>query len=431
MPAVTYRSLKIVSALLLTIVVLAGCGGAPAVPSSSAGQSVATTAATAAVEAQAVGAATTDATAAPTDAMTSVTETSAATTGATDTAVATETSATETAAAAETSAATAAAPAGTSTAQAFDPSGADLVVYSGRSKNLVGPLIERFQKETGSKVAVRYGDTAELAATILEEGANSPADVFFSQDAGALGALSKADLLTPLPGSILEQVPARFRSSEQMWVGISGRARTVVYNTAALKPADLPASIRGLSDPAWKGKIGWAPTNASFQAFVTAMRQLDGDDKTREWLKAVQANEPRAYKNNAAVVEAVAAGEVQVGLVNHYYVMQLIKQKGESYGARNHFFSGGDVGSLVNVAGAAILKTSNDKPAAEEFINFLLNNESQQYFSSETFEYPVVQGVAANSGLPALDQIETPVLDLSKLEDLEGTLELLREVGIL
>jgi len=156
-----------------------------------------------------------------------------------------------------------------------------LTIYSGRSESLVQPILDQFADESGIKVRVRYGDTAELAATILEEGDNSPADVFFAQDAGALGALAEAGLLKTLPRTVLDLVPSEYRSRADLWVGISGRARVVAYNTDALSPSDLPDSIFGFTDPKWKGRIGWAPQNGSFQAFVTGLRVLEGDAAAR------------------------------------------------------------------------------------------------------------------------------------------------------
>jgi iron(III) transport system substrate-binding protein len=309
--------------------------------------------------------------------------------------------------------------------------GGELVVYSGRNEELVGPLIERFREETGINVRVNYGDTAELAVTILEEGRNSPADVFFAQDAGALGALQEEDRLQELPDSLLERVDERFRSDDGEWVGVSGRARTVVYNTGALSESDLPESIMSFTDPQWKGRLGWAPTNASFQSFVTALRQLEGEERAREWLEGVLANEPKVYDRNTAIVNAVGAGEIDAGFVNHYYLQRTLAEQGESFPARNYFFRNGDPGALVNVAGAGILDTARNQTAAEQFIAFLLSDESQQFFAEQTYEYPLVDGVDADPGLPSLDELQTPDIDLSDLEDLEGTLQLLQELGIL
>lgn len=311
------------------------------------------------------------------------------------------------------------------------PAGAEIIVYSGRSSTLIEPVIEKFTAQTGIEVKARYGDSAELAATILEEGRNSPADVFWSQDAGALGALAAEEKLSPLPVNILEQVEPRFRSPQDLWVGTSGRARVIVYNTEAVKPADLPDSILDFTDPKWKGRLGWAPTNGSFQAFVTAMRRQLGEKETRQWIKGIQANEPRVYPKNSAIVAAVGAGEIDAGFVNHYYLFRFLEDQGESFPARNFYNSKGDPGALVNVAGAALLKSSDKRGEALKFIDFLLSEEAQRFFATETYEYPLIEGVETNPLLKPLSEIETPELDLSELDDLAGTLQLLQETGAL
>jgi iron(III) transport system substrate-binding protein len=307
----------------------------------------------------------------------------------------------------------------------------ELVVYSGRSEELVGPIIARFQEETGVQVNVRYGDTTELAATILEEGANSPADVYFAQDAGALGALTNAELFAELPPEVVSAVDPRFRAPEAQWVGVSARARVVVYNTEELTEADLPASILDYTDPQWSGRIGWAPTNASFQAFVTAMRLSLGEEAASAWLSGIQANEPKVYANNTAVLEAVGSGEISVGFINHYYLFRKLAEEGDSYPAANYFFDNGDIGGLVNVAGVGILKTAQHTSAANAFVRFLLEEEAQTYFAEETEEYPLLSTVPADSILPPLDSLNTPAIDLNNLADLQGTLELLQSLGIL
>lgn len=307
----------------------------------------------------------------------------------------------------------------------------DLTIYSGRGEDLVGPLIEQFEQETGLNVEVRYGDTAEMAATILEEGANSPADVYYGQDAGALGALARAGQLASLPEDVLNQVDPRFRSPEGLWVGTSGRARVVVYNSAKLTEADLPDDIFGFCTPEWKGRLGWAPTNGSFQAFITAMRVVDGEDRAREWLSCIQANEPVVFSSNAPIVEAVAAGEIDAGFVNHYYLFRFLAEQGEDFPARNYHPRSGDVGAMINVAGVGIVNTTDNKEAAEAFVRFLLRESSQQYFNTETNEYPLSANIELNPILVPLSQIQTPNVDLTNLEDLDGTLQLLQELGIL
>ncbi|MEX1022631.1 MAG: iron ABC transporter substrate-binding protein [Dehalococcoidia bacterium] len=312
-----------------------------------------------------------------------------------------------------------------------DSDAESLTVYSGRSESLIGPLLERFEEETDITVEVRYGSTTEMATTILEEGANSPADVFIAQDTGGLGAVQQAGLFEPLPEDTLAKVAQQWRSDDNGWVGLSGRARVLVYNNETIDPADLPDSILDLTDPEWSGRLGWAPTNASFQAFVTALRVVHGDDAAREWLEGMMANDIMTYPGNSQIVEAAAAGEIEVGLVNHYYLHRYLAEQGESYPARNYYTAPGDIGSVVGVAGAGILASSDSMDAAQRLIDFMLSDESQQYFADETYEYPVVTSVPANADLPALDSIQPPDMDLDDFADLEGTLALLREVGAL
>ncbi|MBL8134829.1 MAG: iron ABC transporter substrate-binding protein [Anaerolineae bacterium] len=305
-----------------------------------------------------------------------------------------------------------------------------LVVYSGRSEGLIAPILEQFSAETGIPVEVRYGGTAEMAATLLEEGANSPADVFIAQDAGALGALAQAGLLAPLKPETVALVPAAFASPDSVWVGLSGRARVLVYNTEILGEEQLPASITDLADPAWAGRVGWAPTNASLQAHVTALRILLGEDAARAWLEAMVANATQSYDNNRAVVQAVIDGEIEVGLVNHYYLFGFLAEDPD-VPAANYFFPDGDVGSLINIAGAGVLATSDQAEAAESLIVWLLGESAQTYFAEQTYEYPMIDGVAIDARLTALDEIQSPEIDLTDLSDLEATLELLSETGAL
>jgi iron(III) transport system substrate-binding protein len=306
-----------------------------------------------------------------------------------------------------------------------------LTVYSGRSESLVAPLIEQFQNGTGITVNVRYGDTAELAILLVEEGGSSPADVFFAQDGGALGAVADEGMLAELPSELLDQVPAAFRSPAGEWLGISGRARVIAYDSRDLAEADLPLSIDELTEEEWRGRVGWAPTNGSFQAFVTALRELRGDDGARQWLEAMLANDPVRYDGNSPIVQAIADGEVDLGLVNHYYALRQRAEQGTDFPVVNHFLPGDDPGSLINVAGVGMLGTSQNQPAAERFIDFLLSADGQGYFAQETYEYPLVEGVAGPEGVPTLAELQHPDIDLSNLADLQGTLELLTDVGIL
>jgi iron(III) transport system substrate-binding protein len=305
-----------------------------------------------------------------------------------------------------------------------------LVVYSGRSEELVGHFLEEFEKISGTELNVKYGSTPELAAQILEEGPNSPADVFFAQDAGSLGAVQRENALAPLPAEAISVVPERFRSGTGHWVGVTGRSRAVVYNPDRIKPEELPASILDFTDPKWRGRLGWAPANGSFQSFVTAMRQVEGEEATRRWLEAMNGLETRRYPNNVTIVEAVSAGEIDAGFVNHYYALELARENPQLK-AVNHFVGRGDVGALVNIAGVGILETSKKKDLARNLVEFLLSREVQQEFTNRTFEYPLAQGVPANEKLTPLDQLDPPDIDLSNLDDLSGTLNLLRDLGLL
>ncbi|MCQ0021737.1 iron ABC transporter substrate-binding protein [Streptomyces somaliensis DSM 40738] len=308
---------------------------------------------------------------------------------------------------------------------------ADLVIYSGRNENLVQPLIEKLEKHLGAEVEVRYGDSAELSAQLLEEGDETEAGLFLSQDAGALGALSKERRLAPLPEATLDKVAPAYRGSAGDWTGVSGRVRVLAYHPDRV-PAP-PNSVHDLVKPEWKGRIGFAPTNASFQAFVTGMRVLEGDEATRTWLRGLKANEPKAYEKNNDVLQAVDKGEVALGLLNHYYWYEQVAEKGaDKVEARIHYLPGGDPGCLVNVAGAGVLKGADDKQAAyaRKAVDFLLSAESQRYFAEETKEYPLAAGVRTAEGVPPLESLQPPRIDLGRLDSLKQTLAMLQDVGL-
>lgn len=304
----------------------------------------------------------------------------------------------------------------------------EITVYSGRSEDLIQPLLVQFTEQTGIRVRVRYGQSSEMAATILEEGRNSPADLFFSQDAGALGALYHADRLATLPADLLEQVEPPFRSPKGAWVGVSGRARVVVYNSDHISPEELPDDLNGFCAPNWRGRVGWAPVNASFQSFVTAMRLTGGEEATRDWLRCMHANGARAFAQNTPILAAVASGEIDAGLTNHYYLHTLEREQGRPINVRNHHPRGG---TLINVAGVGILRTAANESLAIEFVRFLLSESAQHYFTHSTFEYPLVRGATPNEALPPLQTLHKDGLDLSRLDDLGGTLKLLRDAGVL
>ena len=305
-----------------------------------------------------------------------------------------------------------------------------LTVYSGRTKDLVGPLFERFEAATGIDVKVRYGDSAEVSAAVLEEGDRPRGDVLLVQDAGNLGQVNDAGRLAPLPQPLVDKVPEQFRSPVGRWVGLSGRSRVVAYNTDRVKTDELPDRIDGFIDPKWKRRLAWAPTNGSFQAFVTAFRVLEGEQKAEAWLKGIKANDPKVFPNNSAIVEAVGKGEVDAGFVNHYYLYRL-RAEGRAGKAENKYFGPGDPGSLVNVAGAGILAGSKKKAEATQLLEFLLSDPSQHYFAEKTFELPVVLSVKADPSLPEITSLAKPEVELSKLDDAKGTIALLTRLQIL
>ncbi|MGH3518725.1 MAG: iron ABC transporter substrate-binding protein [Haloechinothrix sp.] len=311
--------------------------------------------------------------------------------------------------------------------------GADtLVIYSGRSEELVGGILDRLEEATGATVEVRYGDSAQMAAQLLEEGERTDADLFFSQDAGALGALSESGRLEQLQQGALDVAPEKFRADDGTWVATSARARVVVYDHEQVSSDELPSTVDDLVDPKWKGKVGYAPTNASWQAFVTGLRVLKGEDGAREWLTAFKANDPQVFEKNGAILNAVDDGQVPLGLINHYYHFAKVQEEGaDKVNAKLHYVGGDDPLALVNVAGVGVIKGSDASDAANKAVEFLLSETAQQYFADETAEYPVREGVQSTKHeLPPLSDIQSPDIDLTTLSSLEETLKLLQEVGL-
>ena len=301
-----------------------------------------------------------------------------------------------------------------------------ITLYSGRSEELIAPLLESFTAETGIEVNVRYGESSEMAATILEEGDNTKADVFFSQDAGALGAVSGEAKTSPLPEDVLNLVPAKYRAQDGSWVGVSGRARVLTYNPELV--TDLPKSVFDLADPGWKGRIAIAPTNASFQSFVTGMRVTQGEEATAEFLAAMKENAV-LYEKNGQILDAVESGEVAAGLLNHYYWFEKAAEIGaENMKSKMNWFADGDAGNLVNVAGVSLL---SENPNALVFASWLLGETAQKYFLEKTFEYSLTSDVSPDPTLPKLSEINGPEIDLSDLSSLEQTLQLLTEAGLI
>ncbi len=309
------------------------------------------------------------------------------------------------------------------------PSGS-ITVYSGRNEALVKPILDEFTKDTGITVNFRAGDSGALGAQLLTEKGASPADVFFSQDAGALGAVGKAGLFDKLPASLLTKVPAAYSAKNATWLGVSGRVRVVVYNPSLV--ATPPKTIDEVVDPKWKGKVGYAPTNASWQSFVTALRVSRGEAGAKQWLEKFKAIDPKAYSGNGNVRDAVNSGEISLGLVNHYYLYEKIAKDGaDKVVAKNQYLTNGDIGGLVNVAGVGVLKSSKNKSAALALAEYLVSDKAQQYFADKTFEYPLTSTVKPSVDVPALDTLKPPAIDLSDLDSLAATQDLLAQVGLL
>jgi iron(III) transport system substrate-binding protein len=262
----------------------------------------------------------------------------------------------------------------------------------------------------------------------MEEGHGTPAALFISQDGAALGALSRTGLLRPLPADLLEQVPPQFRSARGDWVGLSGRARVVVYNVTRIEPADLPQSLTDVANPRFKGRFGIAPSNASFQAHLAAFRALNGAESFAALLDGLVRNAPQRYPKNSPIVQAVIAGEIDWGLVNHYYLWRALQEDPDAP-ARNFFMPADDGSSFVNLAGAGLLREDS---RSVELLRFLLSDEAQHYFAEETFEYPLVAGVDPAVALPPLSEVSTSQMDYGRLaENLETVLQQISDSGLL
>lgn len=308
-----------------------------------------------------------------------------------------------------------------------------LTIYSGRDERLVKPIMERFTSETGIQLNVRYASSSALATALVEEGRKSPADVYWSTEPGTLGLVAARGLLARLPQTTVGKVPTRFSTPSRRWVGTSARSRVLVYNTQALTSQQLPPSVWQLTDPRWKGKIGIAPTNGSFQAFLGAMIHFHGESRVRDWLRSLQANDVRFYPNNTTIVQAVGRGDILLGLANHYYVYNVLADT-PGLPVKNHWFSDGDPGNLVLAAGVGIVSATEKGAAAQRFVDFLLSKWAQRFIARGpgAAEYPVIKGVTPRPGLPALTSIKGPQYNLGRLSaDITPAVQLLLELGFL
>ncbi|WP_071798231.1 extracellular solute-binding protein [Natronohydrobacter thiooxidans] len=314
---------------------------------------------------------------------------------------------------------------------AATPTLADLTLYSGRGEPLVAPIIEAFTAQTGITVNVRYAGTAELAVLLQEEGDASPADLYWAQDATALGAV--AELMQSLPEAVVGSVPAAYRDAENRWVATSGRGRIMARATDRVSDDELPGSIFDLTAPEWKGRVVWAPTNGALHGHLTAMRAVIGEEETRAFLEALIANEPIAVRNNTAIVQSILDGEGDIGITNNYYVSRALSRDAEAP-VDQALFDDGDIGNLLLVAAVGVLNSSGHSDEAVQFVEFLLSPKAQQFFVSDVQEFEVVPGATIPTGrMLNMEQVLTaaPQVDLNTLTDLEGTLQMLRDLGVL
>lgn len=330
----------------------------------------------------------------------------------------------------------------------------ELVIYSGRSQALVDSLVQQYQEESDVPVRVRYGSDTQLQAAIQEEGDQSPADVFWANTTGALGNAVNNDQLATLPDSILGRAE-RFAPSSGRWVPVTTRFRVLAYNTETVDSTDLPDSVLDLPErDDLEGRIGWTPAYSSFQDFVTALRLTEGEETARTWLEDMQDLNPNSYTSNTPMIEALAAGEIDVALTNHYYVLRIQhsapegeyegdeEEEGEeeeeegipaSAPVETYRFADGDLGNLALVTGAGVLQTSDQSDAAHDFLRFLLSQQAQSFAANQVNEYPVVSGTDVPDYLiPVEDALAlSPDFELDRLREREPTLELLRDAGIL
>ena len=315
--------------------------------------------------------------------------------------------------------------------------GDPLVIYSGRKSVLVDPLVEQFTEATGIAVEVRSGSDAELVAALQEEGDASPADLYWANTAGALGVAGEAGLFSQLPDSVLSK-PDGYVPSSGLWVPVTVRFRVMAYDPGRVTPEFLPASVMDLPDnDAFRGQIGWTPTYSSFQDFITAMREIHGEEATRNWIEGMKALEPKAYPSNTPMLEAMMAGEIMVGLTNHYYVLRVVHGGDDDLRddptVATHHFGAGDTGNLALVTGAGLLNTSTQTEKALAFLSFLLSEDAQSFAAETVREYPVVRAATVPDYLLPFDEAVAlgPEFDFDRLRNLEGTLDLLREKGLL
>jgi iron(III) transport system substrate-binding protein len=307
-----------------------------------------------------------------------------------------------------------------------------ITLYNGQHEQTTAALVAAFEKQTGIKVNVRSGDEAELGNQILQEGANSPADVFYTENTPVLEDLREKGMLAPVAASTLAAVPTRYDSAQGAWVGVSARVSVLVYNTSLLKSSELPNAILALAEPKWKGKLGFAPSETDFQPLITAIVKLNGTATAERWLKGLQAN-AKVYPDNETVVSQVNNGESALGPINHYYWYRLRAEVG-SGGMHSalHYYAPGDPGDLVDVSGAAVLKSSSHQADAQAFLAFLVSHVGQETIAhSHSYEYPLRPGVPPAPGLRPFADIHPVSLTPGELGDGSMALSMEQKLGLL
>ena len=312
-----------------------------------------------------------------------------------------------------------------------EPDVEGITLYSGRIPAAIGPAIDSYEAQADRDVKVRFAETADLAATLVEEGDASPADVIFAQEPGAIATLDEAGLLAKLPKDILDRVEPRFHDPFGRWVGVTGRARVIAYNREIITESEVPRAPFGLTAPRWKDRVGWSPASSSMQEFVTALRAWYGDRITGQWLKKMVENGAVAFPDNVTIRDAIAKGEIDLGLINHYYVAQAIAAEGDDYPVAVYFPPRG-LGSLMLLTSVGVLESSDRKPEAFAFIRSLLSDKSQTFFTSSSKEYPLARGVKRDPSL-SVPLMKIPASDSSAvdLKEIQGTIELMQESGAL
>jgi iron(III) transport system substrate-binding protein len=307
-----------------------------------------------------------------------------------------------------------------------------ITLYNGQHEQTTAKLVAGFEKQTGIKVKIRSDDEDVLGNQILQEGSSSPADVFYTENTPVLEDLQEKGMLAPIATSTLAAVPRKYSSPQGGWVGVSARASVLVYNTSLIKPSELPSSILELAQPRWQGKVGFAPSETDFQPLITSISKLDGVAAAEKWLRGLQAN-GKVYPDNETVVAQVNNGESAVGLINHYYWYRLRDEVGASgMHSALHYYAPHDPGYLVDVSGAAVLKSSSQQAAAQKFVAFLVGRAGQEIIAhSQSYEYPLGSGVRTAQPLKPFDQLQPAPVTIPQLGNGSAPLALEQQLGLL